>query len=160
MVRHKHQTFNTGLSLVELVLVVCIIGIFAAVATIPFSRATTEAQLINAADRLVTDLTMVRDQALREQKPYSLIFHPVNLSYRATGVTDTNNANDIFVNLITDDRYQLASIEFDLDDSSKTITFNKLGFPTTEGDITLIKGSREITIKIKENGKIEPSKPK
>ena len=148
------------MSLIELILVVCIIGIFAAVATIPFSRATTEIQLVNAADRLVNDLTMVRDQARREQKPYSLIFHSVNLSYHATGVIDLNGAEEISVNLITDDRYRLSSIDFALDDSSKTITFNKLGFPTVEGEIILIKGSREITIKIYSNGKIVPSKPK
>jgi len=64
------------------------------------------------------------------------------------------------VNLITDDRYQLSSIDIALDDSSKTITFNKLGYPTVEGVITLVKGSREITIKIYSNGKIVPSKPK
>ena len=147
------------MSLVELVLVVCIIGVFAAVAAIPFSRATTETQLINAADRLVTDLIMVRDQARRVQKPYSLIFHTVNLSYHATGVIDLNGAEEISVNLITDDRYRLSSIDFALDDSSKTITFNKLGFPTVEGEITLVKGSREITIKIYSNGKIKQTKP-
>jgi len=147
------------MSLVELILVVCIIGIFAAVATIPFSRATTETQLINAADRLVTDLIIVRNQARREQKPYSLVFNPANLSYHATGVIDTANANDIFVNLIADNRYTLSDIKFDLDDSSKTITFNKFGYPLVEGEITLVKGSWEITINIYSNGKIVPSKP-
>ena len=148
------------MSLVELILVMCIIGIFAAVAAIPFSRATTETQLINAADRLVTDLTLVRDQARCEQKPYSLVFNPTNLSYRATGVTDTNNAGEIFVNLIADDRYQLSSIDLNLNDQTKIITFNKFGCPTVEGEITLVKGSREITIKIYSNGKIVPSQPK
>ncbi|MCP4710326.1 MAG: hypothetical protein GY869_17020, partial [Planctomycetes bacterium] len=103
---------------------------------------------------------MVRDQARSEQKPYSLIFHPVNLSYHATGVIDTDNASDISANLIGDDRYKLSSINLDMEDQSNTITFNKLGFPTNPGKITLAKGSLEITIKIKENGKIEQSKPK
>ena len=159
MFRLKLKINNTAMSLVELVLVVCIIGIFAAVATIPFSRATTETQLINAADRLVTDLTMVRDQARREQTPHALVFNPINFGFHATDVSDINGAAEIDVNLITDDRYQLSSINLNLDDSSKTITFNKLGYPNVEGVITLVKGSREITITIYNNGKIERSKP-
>ncbi|MCP4708426.1 MAG: hypothetical protein GY869_07370 [Planctomycetes bacterium] len=159
MQHNKNNSAYTGMSLVELILAVCIIGIFAAVATIPFSRASTDAQLTNAADRLVNDLILVRDQARREQKPFSLVFNQINLSYKATGVLDINNADEISVNLIDDDRYKLTSIDTNIDDSSKTITFNKAGYPTVEGEITLTKGAREIIVKILSNGKIVPTKP-
>ena len=149
----KSGNDSAGFTLIELVIVLAIIAIMASVATLTFNQATAKVQLQTAADRLITDLRLVRDQARRDQKPYTLQIHPASRTYQAIGVRDTDNTQDISVNL-ADFQFQVSTLLSQLNNGN-SITFDDKGKPSSAGNILLSRGTSEITITISKAGKIE-----
>ncbi|KPK78248.1 MAG: hypothetical protein AMJ79_00110 [Phycisphaerae bacterium SM23_30] len=154
---HDYPFNRPGMSLAELIIVLCITALLASIATLTFSGMTGRAQLQSAADRLISDLRLVRDQAQSDKKTYTLQIKPGLLSYEAPGVFDINNERDISVNL-GDSYYRINAMIIQLDNGS-SISFDKRGKPSSVGNIILRRGLDKITIVINKVGRIEQIDP-
>ena len=147
--------FNTryGISMTELLIVVSIIGILASVAALRFNGTIGYAQLQHATDRLMSDLRLVRDQARSDQQSYTLSFNIGSCSYQAPGVSDLKGPIDIAMSL-DQGPFNISSITCNLA-GDDFVTFDAQGSPSKAGNIILNRGSKEITIGILKNGRIE-----
>lgn len=78
MVGLKYQNNNKGFSLLELLLVVAVLGILAAIAVPRFSSADAQRDLDNAARQLVVDLRWTSQMAVNSVETVKVVF--VNVS--------------------------------------------------------------------------------
>ena len=139
-------------TIIEMVIVLVIISLLASVAAVSFSNSTKNVQLQCAADRLIADLNLVRDQARRQQQYYELIFNTGALTYSAVGVSSHTGAEDISVSLQAAP-YYITSVSVPFTDNK--IEFDAQGNPLESGPVTLSNGSRTINIAIDDRGCIE-----
>ena len=139
--------------MMELVLVLSIIGILASVTVVSVHSSIQSSQLQYAADTLITDLRIARDQARAEQQSYTLTFDIANRSYQAPGVTRLTDSEEIAIDLQSR-VYQLTSITCNLG-GDNFVTFDEQGVTARKGTIILSRDSKQITIEIYKNGRIK-----
>jgi len=144
---------NKAFSLTELLIVLAVIAILASVATLRFGYALDNAQITSAADRLIADLQLVRDQAIRNQQSYTLTIDTASCSYQAPGVRSLANRPDIIANLALQP-YRVSAIAGSAGDDL-AVTFDHRGQVDQPGVIILQSGSRRATIVINQDGSIE-----
>ena len=142
---------RTGLamSLVEVLIGVSIVAIMAAVATVNITGAITSARLQHAADRLRSDLNLVRNHAMTQQQSYSVQFDTATRSYTAPGVRSLKDQQDISV-CLGNPQYSVTAITLS---GSNPITFDRHGLLVDSTEVTLQSGSRETTVLVS-NGQV------
>lgn len=143
-----------GFSQAELLIVVAIIGITASVATMAVNKSINNAKLQNAADKLVSDLQLLRDSSRRDQQSYTLSIDPQHQTYSLpeTSVSGSTGSN-ISVDLRGTD-YLVSGISYQLA-GTNSVTFDARGRADPAGAIVLHSKSRRITINITPGGYIE-----
>ena len=144
----------TGFTIVEIVVTMLILSVLVSMAALSFSGSLGRSHLQNAADRFAADLRLVRDQARCDQKSYSFIMIPANLSYHAVGVSMLHSPENISV-CLADSPYKITSFSLANIQGATNITFDAYGRATPDGIIELVRGPQKIGIKISEGGKIE-----
>ena len=137
--------------MVELAMALAIMSILASVAVLSLRSSVTHARLQQAVDRLSTDLILVRDQALRDQMEYKIIFNPSNRSYKAAGVRSLKGPMGIDVSLAAPE-YSVSSL--DLSNVDKRITFDLRGRCGLDTTITLQGGTQQRTIRVTTAGQV------
>lgn len=148
---------SLGFTLLETVLAVAVIGVLTAVAVFSFSGVNKSAEFNNAGERLVADLELTRQQAIKEQKPYTVSFNISQVAYGATGVEALDGSSNIYTEL-TGIAFGVMGMDITLDNvADPTITFDEYGNVANFGDIVLYQDSRMITISINSRGQIEIS---
>ena len=90
---------SSGLSYIEIIIGFTIVGILAAVTTVSFLSVLKGNQLDNAADRLVADLRLVRQRAIRDQSNRTLQINAAGRSYQAVAVPDHAGKDSLSVEL-------------------------------------------------------------
>lgn len=144
--------------MVELLIVLTIIGILAAATTLSFSSRIEQAKLDHAAARLLSDLQLVRNQALRLQQPTTLEFDGArNCNYSALTVARRPSRDPIQVAL-DEDPYDISLVTLAFlpsGQNSNAITFDARGEPQANALIKLFRGSRFTRIQISPRGNIE-----
>ena len=155
-IKRKTRKNQKGVSLAELIIAVSIIGILASITTLKVTGGFDYAGLQIAADTLITDLRLVRDQARTDQQSFSLMIDPGSCSYQAPGVTSLDGSGDIAVNL-QDAPYELSSLSSALT-MGNVVMFDADGSSFNVGLITLRRGSKQVKIEIGDEGKIEQIK--
>ena len=137
----------------ELLMVVAITAITASVATIAVHKSLNNAKLQRAADKLITDLRLVRDCARREQQSYTVQFDPHQHSYTLPDI-DINDGTESTTVDLTGSEYQVSDISCQLPEEN-AVTFDARGWASPPGSIVLSSDSRQIVINIMEGGQIE-----
>lgn len=143
-----------GFSLIEILVVVSIIAILGAVSVFKFSNQYQSNQLQSAVDRLIADMKLAREQAIRDQQSKLIVFLPANKRYYSTDVKAL--MNDLLLD--TD----LSEAPYDVDDMQVTIpltvltqfSFNARGGTIQPVTITLGQGDHSSTVKITTRGEI------
>ena len=130
-----------GFTLVELVLVLFIIGVIAAIAMPRFAQATARQQLEAAADRVMSDIELARARALAASSTVTMTFDRDEDLYSLDAV-----GGDAFTLKLNEPPYntRIASLNFG---GISTLTFNGYGIPSGSGQIT-VKHSNTQKIKI------------
>ncbi len=142
-----------GVTLVELIIALTIIGIMAAVATLSFNSSHQQAKLQQAADRLTADLRLVANQARQDQQAYELVVDTANCSYQAIGVKSLTGKSDINVDLGAPP-YGISSLTMNFGGETK-VNFDNKGDVSPSGTIVLTLGDKQMVININDMGNVE-----
>ena len=138
--------------MVELLLVLTVIAMFAGVASIRFANSFDYPKLQHAADQMICDLQLVRDQARVDHQSYTFFINTDDRSYQALGVESLNHQQDISVNL-ADEPFGLSNIICE-SGSDHLLMFDPDGTIDEPASIILKRGDKQITIEITTQGRI------
>ncbi len=139
-------------SLVEMVMVLTIISIAAAITVPRFSRAVARRQADSAAQRLTQDLALARHHARVSSSDIKVEFK-TSPGYQVVGLPDPNNPNANYTVNMQAAPYHVSQWEVDFEGFGD-VTFNMYERPDRSGEIVLHVGSEVRTIAINgENGR-------
>ena len=146
-------TANQGLTLVETMLVLLLLGIATTLALPAFDSVRTGAKIDGAAAWLLGDIRYAQSLAIRTQKTCTIAFDPVNETYR---LLDQNGI--VVQHPLTRQAYQVnfnAMQQFKGIDlvaatfgASSNLSFGTLGAPQTGGVVTLRYANRQRAINV------------
>ena len=137
----------------ELVIVTAIVGVMASIASLHFYSSIEYHRLQSAADRLSSDLQLVRSQALKNQQPSSLDITTATCSYIAAGVPDMASPADDIAVCLANQPYDVNTMTI-LPADEPSIVFDATGMPNGPHSITLQQGDKTIVINVDEKGSV------
>lgn len=134
-----------GVSLLELVIVILIIGILSAAAIPRYSQSLDHAHVRMAARRIIADFALARQRALTASTPVEIAFDALTSSYSLSNTTDLNNSGAPYAVELAKSPYkaQLASVDFEGDSE---VQFDHFGQPSRGGTVVVSAGSHQLSI--------------
>jgi type II secretion system protein H len=133
---------RNAFSLIELVLVIAIMSVLAAMAIPRYAHASQRHQVEAAARRLVCDLEFAQRRARLTASPRTVQFDLAAATYAIAEESSLNRANTAYVARLAEEPYkaQIASTTL-TPAASPTVTYNGFGYASTSGTVTLRVGS-------------------
>jgi prepilin-type N-terminal cleavage/methylation domain-containing protein len=146
-IRESYKPKLRGFSMVELVLVVCIMAIVASMAVPRFANSLTRNRVEAAARRVAADLSLARQRARMASASQSVVFDAAGNSYRLPGLPDPDHPGSEYVVQLGAAPYEATLHRIDLGNDS-LITFDAYGVPDKFGSVTVQCGEfvRVITV--------------
>jgi type II secretion system protein H len=147
MHRASHQFRSSGFSLFELVLVLAIMGIMAAIASPRYARSLARYRVDMAARRIAADITLAQARARNTSGSQTITFDTTAEQYSIVGMADPDNRATNYVVNLSEEPYlaTLGTVNFN---GSSTLTFNGYGDPASSGSITVSTGDTTKTITV------------
>jgi type II secretory pathway pseudopilin PulG len=142
---------RAGFTLADMVIVVLIIGIMAAVAAPQFAESVATAHVEAAVQRIEQDLEFARKSANTRSENQPIVFDPEADTYTLPGVADLDRRSQDYVVRLGDAPYQvdLVSAEFgEAPSVTSTLTFNMFGYPDQAGSIVVQFGNKVKTVSV------------
>lgn len=135
----------SGFSLIELIMVMTIISILAAIAVPRYANALARYRADAAANRIVADLNYAREYARSSSKSITVEFKDSQSTVTLGGVPGLNNPAEDWVTNIASEPYhaRLFSVNFG---GKKNVAFNGYGDPNTGGGVKIAVGSEVRTV--------------
>jgi len=139
--------------MMELVIVMLILSILAAVAAPRYSAAQIRYQTLATTKRIITDLQWAQRNAKASSATQDVVFSVENNSYTLTGMKALNRSQlEYQINLGSPNMLcTLVSADFGV---SHTISFDIYGRPVRGGKIVFESGKERFTILVDESGTI------
>ena len=134
-----------GFSLLELVIVIVIVGMLAAVAIPRFASAAVRQRADAAARRVVADLTLARRHAEQSSAEQTVIFEVGAGRYRLLGYIDPDRPGSEYEVRLDREPYQAAIVAADFDGNAH-VTFDGYGLPNAGGSVVLRVGDEVRTV--------------
>jgi prepilin-type N-terminal cleavage/methylation domain-containing protein len=136
----------SGVSLIEMVIVIALISILSAVA-LPRWSASLQLQRVNqAASRIVADLSRAQDAAYNTGTSKLITFTVGSSQYQVNGVTALDRPSGPYLVTLSADPYQCTLVSVWGQQGTQTITFNGYGLPDKGGNIVVAAGGLQKTI--------------
>ena len=136
-----------GFTLVELVLVIIIMGVVAAIAMPRFAQATARQQLSAAADRLVSDFEKAQHTARASSNQVAISFDVAGNSY-----TVTPASGSAYVVQLDESPYQVTIAKASFDGAT-TMSFNGYGIPSSAGAVVLESSTGSVVVNLASTGR-------
>ena len=136
-----------GFSLIELVLMLAIISVCAAIAAPRYANSLAVYRAQAAAQRIAADINLARTQGKISSAGQSIVFNVSANSYSLPGVPGLNGQPSPYALSLSSDPYSttLQSATFG---TGSTLTFDRFGQPLTGGTITLASGGYQKSVVI------------
>jgi len=135
----RGRPFLRSFSIVELVMVVTILSILAAVAVPRFSSSLTRQRVAAAARRVAHDLSLARRSARAGSVTRVIAFDLSTDRYRVGGVGSLDRAAGAYEVWLADEPYEVEIVKVDFDGETR-VTFDGWGVPASGG--TVVVGTR------------------
>jgi prepilin-type N-terminal cleavage/methylation domain-containing protein len=134
-----------GFTLVELVVVIFIMGIVAAIATPKFGGSLGIYRADSAAKRIQADLKLARQAAMSESSVKTVTFIPLSDSYAIAGVDHPDHPGQAYSVDLTDHPYDSA-ITTALFGTGLVVQFDRFGVPDFGGSVMVQSGTATQTV--------------
>ncbi|MHC4985372.1 MAG: prepilin-type N-terminal cleavage/methylation domain-containing protein [Planctomycetota bacterium] len=128
-----------GFTLLELVLVLAIVGVLAAIAAPRLAASSAVHRAESAAWRVKMDLALARHLAKTSCADQSIGFAVATDDYTLPGVADANDTSGIYTVQLDDRPYDATIVSADFN-SSTTVTFDGYGNPSSGGSVVIQAG--------------------
>lgn len=145
--KRRRRRDLSGFTLIELVLVVLITAVFAAIVVPRYTQSLSRYRAESAARRVVADLELARTTARNRSASQAVRFFLTSSEYELKGMADPIDPTATYRVALTDEPYRTVLTTFSLG-GSDTITFNGFGQPDRGGTLTLRSGDAVRTVTI------------
>lgn len=135
MRRSSQRRARPGFSLGELLIVVAIMSILAAVALPKWSTTLQKQRISAAASRIVADLSRAQSAAYGTSTPKTVTFSVSSGQYTISGITSLNKSTGTYTVALTDDPYRCTLVSVWNQTGTQTLTFDGYGLPDKGGTI-------------------------
>lgn len=144
---HAPRINRRGVTLVELVIVLLVIGIVSAAAVPKYAASLSRFRVDMAAQRIARDLAFVKRQAISNSTTATVQFVPATETYSVSGVAGIDRRGTGFsVDLAVDPyRVDVTSASFN---GGQTISFDRYGAPSAGGQVVVAIGGYQQTITV------------
>jgi type II secretion system protein H len=141
---------RSGFSLIELVLVVVIVAVFAAMAIPRYTGARERYQVDLAARRVSADLQLAQLRARASGQSRTLTFTRSSSSYQLSGESDLSRPASAYIVQLTAEPYRssIGTVNFS---NAATLSFNGWGVPSAGGSLTVQSGGLTRTVSVNAN---------
>jgi prepilin-type N-terminal cleavage/methylation domain-containing protein len=139
----------SGFTIVEVLVVLLVLGILAAVGAPKFAEALANSRAEAAARRIAADLATAQARAKATSSPQTVVFTlpPTGNHYEIVGMSDPDRPATGYTVRLSDPPYQATLVSVALGGGA-TLVYNGLGVPDRSGTISVQSGSRARTIAI------------
>ncbi|MDP6543810.1 MAG: prepilin-type N-terminal cleavage/methylation domain-containing protein [Phycisphaerae bacterium] len=144
-----------GFSLLELVVVLVIMAILAAIVTPRYGQAIARYRVAAVAKKVAADLTFARKRARISSSSQAVNFNVAENAYQLPGVTDSKTAASDYSVTLSSSRYKARIVSADFDGDAD-VTFDGYGVPDSGGTVVVAVGDYSKTILLDaDSGKAE-----
>lgn len=146
-----HRSLRSGVSFLELVIIMLVLSIFAAAGASRYSQSVDRFRAQNAARRIEADLQLAASEAQRVSSPRIVQFDVAGNSYELLAVSDIDDAGQPYVVDLANSTYAatLASADFS---GSAVASFDMYGRPTNAGTVVVQSASQSQTVTLNADG--------
>lgn len=146
---------GAGFSLIELVIVVTIIAILAAMAIPRFGNSIARQRAEAAACRVAADLKLARRHAIQTSATQTVTFELSSSSYVLEGMRHLDHPDSTYRVQLSAEPYMATLTSADFDDDAEVV-FDIYGTPDSSGNVVVRVGDWVKTVKLEaETGRIE-----
>lgn len=139
-----------GASLIELMMVLGIVSVIAAIAMPRFGASTDRYRTELAAKRIAADLIHARTRAESRSASHEIVFSLANDDYVVTAMPDPDHPAEDYRVMLTDEPYHATLVSADFDGDS-IVTFDGFGVPDSGGTVVVQAGGVQRTVTIVAN---------
>lgn len=140
MRRLAHTRILRGFTLVELVVVIAIVGVMAAIAIPRVASSLNRRRLDAAATRIASDIQLAQRHARQSSASQDVTFDVAGNSYQLTGLRDADRVTERYTVELSQAPYEVTISAADFD-GSNVLTFDGYGVPSSGGHVTLLLGA-------------------
>ena len=129
-----------GFSLLELVMVVCVLGILAATAIPKIASSLQRNRAEAAARRIASDMNLAQARARQASASQRVVFDVAGGSYTLVGMMSPDHPTAAYVVSLKDSPYEVLIVSANLGGDAQII-FNGYGVPDSDGTVLIQAGS-------------------
>ena len=149
--RRQDRCAPRGFTLMELMLVVAIVAVLAAMAIPTFGGSIARHRVVAAGNRIATDLYFASQTARQQAAPRGVNFDSSTKSYSMRGIADADNPAQAYSVNLSIEPYLISYLSADFGGASNVL-FDGFGAAGSAGQVRISSGSFQIAVTLAADG--------